>query len=160
MTKTVNVKKNQELPEILYEAPSYPGEEVSGIPYIDSDKDTPMPMSLFIFEYQDTGEIEPDEKGKPAKIIDQIPHQYIDMVVLKQVLTARELDRVRVSLGMKPLQQAKKEGKIVLDKVMKKEEELREAAKNSQESRVEAHKIAIEKMHEKVKEVTKAGDEQ
>ena len=125
------ITKKPELPEILYESPSYPGEETSPIPYIESDKNNTMPVSLFIFEYYDTGETEPDERGRPAKIVDQIPHQYIDMAVLKQVLSAKELDRVRVALGMKPLHQAKKEGQIILDKVMAKERYIRENSKRT-----------------------------
>ena len=140
-----NITKKQELPEILYESPSYPGEQTSPIPYIDSDKDNKMPVSLFIFEYFDTGEVEPDENGKPAKIVDQIPHQYIDMAVIKEVLTSSELDRLRVALGMKPLVQAQKEGKVVLDKVMAKQDDLKEKALATQEERISAHKDAMEK---------------
>jgi predicted AAA+ superfamily ATPase len=79
----------------LYESPSYPGEETTPIPYIESDKNNPMPQALVIFEYFETGEVEPDERGKPAKIVDQIPHMYIDTKILEQVLTKDELHRVR-----------------------------------------------------------------
>lgn len=147
--KKVEIKKKQELPEILYESPSYPGEETSPIPYIESDKENEMPSSLFLFEYFDTGEIEPDENGKSAKIVDQIPHQYIDMSLLKKVLTAKELDRVRVALGMKPLAIAQSEGKAIIDKVLSKENELKEHAKSTQEERVDAHKKAIEDRNNK-----------
>jgi len=140
-----NITKKQELPEILYESPSYPGEETSGIPYIESDKNNPMPPSLFVFEYFETGEIEPDERGRPAKVVDQIPHQYIDMSIIKQVLTPVELDRMRVALGMKPLAQAQKEGKVVLDKVMAKQDDLKEQAVATQEKRMDAHKEALAK---------------
>lgn len=142
------VTKKPELPEILYESPSYPGEQTSPIPYIESDEENVMPVSLFIFEYFDTGELEPDERGKPAKIIDQIPHQYIDMAILMKVLSSKELDRLRVALGMKPLNQAKKEGQIVLDKVMAKQDELKAQALATQDERIAAHKEALEKSQE------------
>jgi hypothetical protein len=145
MTKSkIEIKKRRELPEILYEAPSYPGEETSPIPYIECDKENEMPCSLFLFEYFDTGEVEIDENGKPAKIIEQIPHHYIDMNLLKKVLTPEELDRVRVALGMKPLAIAQSEGKAIIDKVMSKEKELKEKAILTQEERINLHKKSLE----------------
>jgi hypothetical protein len=148
--KKINIQKKQELPEILYESPAYPGEETSPIPYIESSESNSMPVSIFIFEYFETGEIEPDERGKPAKIVEQIPHQYVDMVVLKEVLTSQQLDKVRVALGMKPLATAQKEGKITIDKIMAKEEQLREQALKTQDERITAHKDAITERNKKL----------
>jgi hypothetical protein len=145
--KKPTIQKKQEFPEILYESPSYPGEETTPIPYIESDKNNPMPQALVIFEYFETGEVEPDERGKPAKIVDQIPHMYIDTKILEQVLTKDELHRVRLSLGMKPIEQAKKEGQVILDNVMKKQEELTNKARETQQERIEAHKATFEKVN-------------
>lgn len=147
--KKPEINKRQELPEILYEAPSYPGEPTSGIPYISSDKDNPMPSSLFIFEYFETGEFEPDERGKSAQIVDQVPHHFIDMEVIKSVLSPADFDKVRVKLGMKPLKQAQKEGKVVLDKIMSKQEELKKQALETQDERIEAHKEAMNQAKER-----------
>ena len=146
----MKINKKQELPEILYESPSYPGEETSPFPYIESNKNDEMPVSLFIFEYFDTGETEPDHNGKPAMIVDQIPHHYVDMAVLKKILTASELNRVRKELGMEPLKEAKKAGQEIINKVMAKEKELTEQAMSSQDERIDAHKQALENQRKKM----------
>lgn len=79
-----------------------------------------MPPVLFIFEYRHTGEVEPDEKGREVPIIDQIPHKYVDMELLKEKLSPEVNDVVRVALGMKPLKEAQSSGQAILDKVYSK----------------------------------------
>lgn len=105
-----------EVPEILYEEPE-PGERPSPIPYIEIAKDKKMPPVLFIFEYRHTGETEPDEKGKEQEVLDQIPHKYVDLEVLKEKLPPHLNDLVRVALGMQPLAKARAEGQKILDRV-------------------------------------------
>lgn len=105
-----------EVPEILYEEPE-PGEKPSPIPYIEIAKDKKMPPVLFIFEYKHTGETEPDEKGKEQEVLDQIPHKYVDLEVLKEKLPPHLNDLVRVALGMQPLAKAREEGQKILDRV-------------------------------------------
>lgn len=107
-----------EIPEILYEEPQ-PGSTPNPIPYIAVSKTAKMPEVLFIFEYKSTGEMEPDGKGNPVEIVDQIPHKYVDMEHLKERLSPEVNDAVRVCLGMKPLLEAQKEGQVILDKVKK-----------------------------------------
>ncbi|MFA6049794.1 MAG: hypothetical protein WC761_01235 [Candidatus Paceibacterota bacterium] len=117
-----------EMPLILYEEPSSRGEKGIPFPYIEIQKEKVMPPVLFIFEYKHTGEVEPDDNGKDAAIIDQIPHKYIDMEYLKEKLSAEVNDVIRVAVGMKPLKQAQVEGQKVLDRVFAKVEGITEQA--------------------------------
>lgn len=113
-------KQNEkyEVPVILYEEPKG-GEKPNPIPYIDVPAQGKMPPVLFIFEYRQTGEYEPDSKGNPVEIVDQIPHKYVDMEHLKDKLPPHLNDMIRTLLGMKPLKEAQKEGQVILDKVNK-----------------------------------------
>lgn len=113
-------QEKYEMPLILYEEPSSRGEKAIPFPYIEIQKDKEMPPVLFIFEYKHTGEVEPDENGKEAAIIDQIPHKYIDMEYLKEKLSPETNDIIRVAVGMKPLKVAQVEGQKVLDRVFAK----------------------------------------
>jgi len=107
-----------EVPVILYEEPKN-GERPNPIPYIDVASTAKMPPVLFIFEYRQTGEFEPDSKGNPVEIVDQIPHKYVDMEHLKDKLPPHLNDMIRTLLGMKPLKEAQKDGQVILEKVNK-----------------------------------------
>ena len=124
------VKQNRKLdyiPELLYEAPNYPGEKVSPIPYIEIPKDKDMPSGLFVMEYRKTGEHEVGDSGKPEEIMDgPYPHMYVDFKHVEAVLVesfpeidiVSAVDKIRVGLGLKPLAKAKKEGNELLDRVV------------------------------------------
>lgn len=107
----------QKIPVILYEENK--DGKTNIIPYISVEKNEEMPKVLFISEYKDTGETEPDGDGGMAQIVDMIVHKYVDMEHLVKVLDKKTNDKVRVALGMKPLEVAKKEGQKILDKVVK-----------------------------------------
>ena len=121
------VKQNRKLdyiPELLYEAPNYPGEKVSPIPYIEIPKDKDMPSGLFVMEYRKTGEQEVGDSGKPEEIMDgPYPHMYVDFKHVETVLLesfpeidiVSAVDKIRVGLGLKPLVKARKE---LLDRVV------------------------------------------
>ena len=110
--------KPNQLPIILYEAPSDENKTGISIPYIEVPKEGQMPPVLFIFEYKHTGEFEPDEKGNEQAIVDQLVHKYCDLEFLQAKLGPELNDQVRVALGMKPLAVAKVEGQKIMDKVM------------------------------------------
>ena len=124
------VKQNRKLdyiPELLYEAPNYPGEKVSPIPYIEIPKDKDMPSGLFVMEYRKTGEQEVGDSGKPEEIMDgPYPHMYVDFKHVETVLLesfpeidiVSAVDKIRVGLGLKPLAKARKEGNELLDRVV------------------------------------------
>lgn len=124
------IKQNRKLdyiPELLYEAPNYPGEKVSPIPYIEIPKDKDMPAGLFVMEYRKTGEHEVGDSGKPEEIMDgPHPHMYVDFKHVEAVLVesfpeidiVSAVDKIRVGLGLKPLVKARKEGNELLERVV------------------------------------------
>ena len=126
-TATKQNRKLDYIPELLYEAPNYPGEKVSPIPYIEIPKDKDMPSGLFVMEYRKTGEHEVGDSGKPEEIMDgPYPHMYVDFKHVEAVLVesfpeidiVSAVDKIRVGLGLKPLAKAKKEGNELLDRVV------------------------------------------
>lgn len=126
-TATKQNRKLDYIPELLYEAPNYPGEKVSPIPYIEIPKDKDMPSGLFVMEYRKTGEHEVGDSGKPEEIMDgPHPHMYVDFKHVEAVLLesfpeidiASAVDKIRVGLGLKPLAKARKEGNELLDRVV------------------------------------------
>lgn len=102
---------------VIYYEETPEGEPVNPIPYIPMEKEEDWPFILFIQEYRDTGEIEPDEEGNPQPICDMYMHKFIDMEFLKERLDPKTNDIVRVALGMEPLKEAQKKGAKILDKV-------------------------------------------
>jgi hypothetical protein len=112
-----NKQQKYEIPEILYEEPR-PGEPANLLPYIEVKKDKKMPPVIFIFEYKETGETEPDEKGNEAVVVEQIPHMYLDMAILKEKLPPAINDAVRVAFGMLPLKEAQEAGAKIVDKAI------------------------------------------
>ena len=126
-TATKQNRKLDYIPELLYEAPNYPGEKVSPIPYIEIPKDKDMPSGLFVMEYRKTGEHEVGDSGKPEEIMDgPYPHMYVDFKHVEAVLVesfpeidiVSAVDKIRVGLGLKPLAKARKEGNELLDRVV------------------------------------------
>lgn len=127
---------NYEMPVILYEEPSSRGEKAIPFPYIEVLENKTMPQVLFIFEYKHTGETEPDDQGRDAAVIDQIPHKYVDMEYLKEKLPLEINDVVRVALGMKPLKTAQEEGQKILDRVFSKFGQIEDNAKKTKEEKL------------------------
>lgn len=95
-------------PEICYEE----SEEgvTSKIPFIPVPQDQEMPVMLFVFQSKETGEFEPGLDGEPLPVTELDLHQYADMAVLKERLSAKHYDVVRVALGLEPLQDAMQKG--------------------------------------------------
>ena len=108
-------KNSNWIPEIMYE------EDDSGmsanIPFILVPKDEVMPNFVFIFESRETGEYEPNNKGEPVPIMEMDLHQYADMNQLKLGLDAETYDKVRICLGLEPLQDAVKKGKKITENI-------------------------------------------
>lgn len=151
---TKDNRKLDFIPEILYEAPNYPGEKVSPIPYMVIPKGKDMPGGLFFMEYRQTGEYEVGGSGKPEEIMDgPHPHMYVQFKHLEKVLLESfpeidmpvAVDKIRVGLGLKPLQKAKKEGNEMLDRVIAKANDIAATAFKLQEERKENYKKALEK---------------
>jgi hypothetical protein len=135
--------RRKTLPEITYDS-GPDGKVSSPIPYILTEKQDPMPVMLFIEEMYDTGEKEIGSSGSPEPIYDLEVHQYLNMKAVKQVLTDKEFDRVRVALGMKKLEEAKKEGEKILQKIEGKVEAIMTESKKTQSSRVKTFKNKLD----------------
>jgi hypothetical protein len=137
--------KKAKLPVILYE------DSIDGrtnlIPYIEVGLNDEMPSVLFISEYKETGEFEPDAQFGSAPIVDMIIHKYVDFDFLKDKLDAKTYDKVRVALGLKPLIQAQKEGQKIFDKVIANAE----SNKKNLETNKEAQAGRVFQLGEKVK---------
>lgn len=144
-------KQNRKLnyiPEILYEAPNYPGEKVSPIPYMVIPKDKDMPVGLFVMAYHQTGEEEIGDNGKPEEIMDgPYPHMYVDFKHLEEVLKEEfpsldmlsAIDKIRIGLGLKPLAKAQKDGNELIERVVAKANDIAGAAFNKQQERKAAY---------------------
>ena len=110
--------KRKWVPEIMYE--DYEG-ITEGIPFIQVPSDKEMPDILFMFGSQETGEFEPDEEGEPQPIVEMELFQYACMQYLKNELDAITYDKVRVCLGLEPLDAARKKGMKVSEKILNNE---------------------------------------
>jgi len=140
------VRKLDYIPEIVYDAPAYPGQKTSPVPYMAIPADKDMPIGLFILEYRRTGEYEVGENGKPEEIEEgPFPHTYIEMDYLIEVLNEQfpDLDipsavrKIRVGLGMKPTkEESKAAGNAIIDKVQAKEALIENKAKQEQANRM------------------------
>ena len=143
----MSAAKNRKLdfiPEILYEAPNYPGEKVSPIPYMVIPKDKDMPVGLFIMRYSQTGEYEVGDDGKPDEIMDgPHPHMFVDFKHLENVLhesfpnlhMGDAVDKIRVGLGLKPLAKARKDGNDLIERVVAKANDIAVTAFEKQQER-------------------------
>ena len=143
----MSAAKNRKLdfiPEILYEAPNYPGEKVSPIPYMVIPKDKDMPVGLFIMRYSQTGEYEVGDSGKPDEIMDgPHPHMFVDFKHLENVLhesfpnlhMGDAVDKIRVGLGLKPLAKARKDGNDLIERVVAKANDIAVTAFEKQQER-------------------------
>lgn len=151
---TASNRKLNFIPEILYEAPNYPGEKVSPIPYMIIPKDKDMPGGLFFMEYRQTGEHEVGDGGKPEEIMDgPYPHMYVDFKHLESVLleTFPELDmpvavdKIRVGLGLKPLAKARKDGNELIERVVAKANDIAVTAFEKQQERKAQYEASLKK---------------
>jgi hypothetical protein len=135
------------LPVILYEE-SKTGEAANPIPYIEVGMSEEMPSVLFISEYKETGEYEPDPQFGSRPIVDMLIHKYVD------------LDKIRVALGMKPLKQAQQSGQQILNKVFAKAELNKSALENNEDAKLERTFKLGENMKNKLKLVLEQSKDQ
>lgn len=104
------------IPEIMYEDA---GEEglTSHIPFIPVPEEENMPPFLFVFESRETGDFEPGPEGEDLPVTEMDLHQYADMKVLKENLSSDVFDKVRLALGLEPLQDAVAKGQKITQNV-------------------------------------------
>ena len=111
--------KRKWVPEIMYE--EYDEESISGgLPFIQVPAEKEMPDILFMFGSTETGEFEPDLDGEPQPIMEMELFQYANMHYLKEELDADTYDKVRVILGLGPLNIAREKGLKQSEKILNK----------------------------------------
>ena len=76
-----------------------------------------MPKLLYMFESRDTGKKEPGLEGEEVPVFEWDLHQYADMIILKNGLSASVYDKVRECLGLEPLLIAAEKGAKIGSKV-------------------------------------------
>lgn len=116
MSNNTDFVKNW-IPEIMYEDDE--NGMSSKLPFIMVPEKEEMPKILFIFECRNTGEFEPGVDGEELPITEMDLHQYADMLVLKNGLSAELYDKVRKCLGLQPIQKAAAAGQKITDNVRK-----------------------------------------
>ena len=137
------------IPEILYEAPKYPGAKTDPIPFIEVPQNLRMPPVLFIIEHKHTGEMEIGLGGVPEEVTEDTPHRYVDLEFLLERLeghfTPEQVTQVYYALGMQSRAESRKLGEAAMSRVLGKTEEITEASEAAQASRINAIKDIMAK---------------
>jgi hypothetical protein len=109
-------KNKHWVPEIVYENDD--GEaQLGNLPLIHVPNGEKMPTFLLIWEATETGEFEPGPDGEELPIVQWELRQYAHMDVLKSKLSHEDYDKVRVALGLQPLNEATKNGQQITAKI-------------------------------------------
>lgn len=127
----MKAKKNW-IPSIEYESDE--SGEVSDLPFINVPMEHAMPSLLWFWEHRETGEFEVGPKGKELPIVERDLHQYVDMKKLYSFLSPEMYDKFRVTLGLKPLKVATKEGQQLTNKIKENITEISMQVENAQKA--------------------------
>jgi hypothetical protein len=121
--------KRQWVPEICYE--DYEDSELtSGLPFIQIPKEKEVPDVLFFFASTETGEYEVGTTGEPESIVEMELHQFACMKYLQEGLSIEDYDKVRVCLGLLPIDEARTKGRNLAVKQAEDIKSLSNANKN------------------------------
>ena len=99
--------KDKWLPEIFYEEKN--DGITQGLPFVNIPKDKDMPSSIFLCGIENNQE---SEEQKEVTI-----HMYCNMNFLKERLEPETLNKIRLALGLKPLEIAAEEGKRITERI-------------------------------------------
>lgn len=111
--------KDKWIPEIFYEENA--NGVTRGLPFVNIPKDKVMPSSLFLCGVEE-GEDDSEEKEVTV-------HMYCNMEFLKDRLESETLDKIRLAMGLKPLEIAAEEGKKITERIHSNVESLTENEK-------------------------------
>ena len=111
--------KDKWIPEIFYEENA--NGVTRGLPFVNVPKDKVMPSSLFLCGVEE-GEDDSEEKEVTV-------HMYCNMEFLKDRLEPETLDKIRLAMGLKPLEIAAEEGKKITERIHSNVESLTENEK-------------------------------
>ena len=102
--------KRQWVPEICYE--EYEQSELTnGLPFIQIPKEKEVPDVLFFFASTETGEFDVGLEGEPEPIVEMELYQFACMKYLQDGLSVEDYDKVRVCLGLLPVDEARSKGR-------------------------------------------------
>ena len=96
-------------PEICYE--EYDEDALTGgLPFIQVPPSHETPDILFMFASKESGEMTIGDEGEPEPIVEMELNQYACMKYLQEGLSKEDYDKVRVCLGLLPLNEARAKG--------------------------------------------------
>ena len=123
MSSIMNDKRNW-LPELYYEEGT---DGMAGqFPFVQIPNDKDMPSMLFVLGSRETGDTAPSSTGEPEPIVEMEMFSYVNMQQLEEVMSFEAYDELRVIIGLKPIDEAKKLG-------MKKSEKMANQIQNKHE---------------------------
>jgi len=102
--------KRKWVPEICYEEYDEDG-LTGGLPFIQVPATHETPDILFMFASKESGEMTIGDEGEPEPIVEMELNQYACMKYLQDGLSAEDYDKVRICLGLLPLNEAREKGK-------------------------------------------------
>lgn len=105
------------IPELVYEESEDGDGQLGNLPMIHVPDGEEMPAFLLVWDVRSTGEFEPGVNGEDVPVVEQDLRQYGRMDILKDKLSSEDYDKVRIALGLKPLNEATVAGKKISEKV-------------------------------------------
>ncbi len=102
--------KRKWVPEICYEEYDEDG-LTGGLPFIQVPSTHETPDILFMFASKESGEMTIGDDGEPEPIVEMELNQYACMKYLQEGLSEEDYDKVRICLGLLPLNEAREKGK-------------------------------------------------
>jgi hypothetical protein len=108
---------SQWIPEFCYEEDE--NGMTSNLPFIPVPEGEKMPDLVYVFESKNTGIFEPGLQGEEVPVIEMVLHQYANMGILKERMSALEYDNVRFTMGLEPIKNAAIKGAKIIDNVRK-----------------------------------------
>ena len=111
-------EKRQWVPEICYE--EYETADLTnGLPFIQIPENKEVPDVMFFFASKETGEYDVGAEGEPEPIVEMEPYQFACMKYLQDGLSAEDYDKVRICLGLLPIDEARQKGLKIASKQAK-----------------------------------------
>jgi hypothetical protein len=126
-TVVLNDKRNWH-PEIYYEEGT---DGMAGqFPFVQIPNDKDMPTMFFILGARETGDTTASSSGDPEAIVEMEMYSYVNMQQLQEVMSFEDYDNLRMTIGLKPLNEAVAKG-------LKQSEEMAKKINNQHQQNME-----------------------